>query len=193
MAVSSLDPQAALVVIDLQNGIVNRPLGSRTDDAPLIADVVSRSKALADGFRARRLPVVLVNVAGAPAGRNETPRRLPADVPAEYFALVDGLNTSEEDILVTKKSIGAFATTDLDAILRDRGVTQLVMTGIATSIGVESTARNAYDLGYNIAFAVDAMTDLNDGAHAHAVSAVFPRIGESGTTEEILGLLAGRE
>lgn len=191
MTVSALDPRAALVVIDLQNGIVNRQ--QEPSDAPLIADVVSRSKALAEAFRQHGLPVVLVNVAGAPAGRNETPRRLPADVPVEYFALVDGLSTSEDDILVTKRSIGAFATTDLDAILRERGVTQLVMTGIATSVGVESNARNAYDLGYNVAFAVDAMTDLNDDAHAHAVTTVFPRIGESGTTEEILGLLAGRE
>lgn len=190
MTISTLDPQTALVVIDLQNGIVNRPQPASTD--PLISDVVSRSKALADAFRAKSLPVVLVNVAGAPSGRNETPRRLPADVPAEYFALVDGLHTSEDDVLLTKRSIGAFATTDLDAVLRGRGVTQLVFTGIATSIGVESTARHAYDLGYNVAFAHDAMTDLNAEAHRYAVTSVFPRIGESGTTEEILGQLAGR-
>ncbi|WP_334171868.1 isochorismatase family protein [Sinomonas sp.] len=191
MTISALDPQAALVVIDLQNGIVNRPQPP-ADGAPLIADVVSRSKALADAFRAEGLPVVLVTVAGAPGGRNETPRRLPADVPAEYFDLVEGLNASEDDILVTKRSIGAFATTDLDDRLRERGVTQLVFTGISTSVGVESTARYAYDLGYNVAFARDAMTDLSPAAHENSVSTVFPRIGESGTTEEILGLLADR-
>ncbi|WP_415855809.1 isochorismatase family protein [Sinomonas sp. G460-2] len=190
MPISAIDPQAALVVIDLQNGIVNRP--QEESEAPRIADVVARSKALAEAFRAKGLPVVLVNVAGAPAGRTETPRRLPADVPAEYFAIVDGLNTSADDLLVTKRSVGAFATTDLDAILRERGVTQIVLTGIATSIGVESTARNAHDLGYNVALAVDAMTDLTPAGHEHAVTAVFPRLGEIGTTEDVLALLSER-
>lgn len=193
MTISALDPQTALVVIDLQNGIVNRAQPPADGvSAPSIADVVSHSKALADAFRAHGLPVVLVNVAGAPAGRNETPRRLPTDIPAEYFALIDGLNTSEDDILVTKRSIGAFATTDIDDRLRERGVTQLVFTGIATSVGVESTARYAYDLGYNVAFASDAMTDLSPAAHDNTVGTVFPRIGESGTTEEILGLLTNQ-
>ena len=193
MTISALDPKTALVVIDLQNGIVNRPQPPADGaSAPSIAEVVSNSKALADAFRREGLPVVLVNVAGAPAGRNETPRRMPAEVPADYFNLIDGLNTSEDDILVTKRSIGAFATSDLDDRLRESGVTQLVFTGIATSIGVESTARYAYDLGYNVAFALDAMTDLTAAAHENSVSTVFPRIGESGTTEEILGLLADR-
>ncbi|WP_138444783.1 isochorismatase family protein [Sinomonas susongensis] len=194
MTISTLDAQTALVVIDLQNGIVNSPQPPADGaSAPQTADVVSRSKALAAAFRAQGLPVVLVNVAGSPAGRNETPRRLPADIPAEFFALVDGLAESEDDILVTKRSLGAFATTDLHDRLRERGVTQLVFTGISTSVGVESSARHAYDLGYNVAFAVDAMTDRSAAAHENSVSTVFPRLGESGTTEEILGLLADRK
>ena len=190
MPISAIDPQTALVVIDLQNGIVNRP--QEEPDAPRIADVVERSKALADAFREHGLPVVLVNVAGAPAGRTDAPRRLPADAPAELFALVQGLNSSSDDVLLTKHSVGAFATTDLDAALRGRGVTQLVLAGISTSAGVESTARNAHDLGYSVAFAVDAMTDLLPGAHAHSVAAVFPRFGETGTAQDVLALLSER-
>lgn len=191
MALTALDPRTALVVIDLQKGIVNRTQEPSSD--PRIADVVAGSIRLAEAFRAAGLPVVLVNVAGAPAGRTDLGRRLPADLPADFAELAEGLHTADDDVLLTKRSVGAFATTDLDTVLRDRGVTQIVLTGIATSVGVESTARNAHDLGYTVALAIDAMTDLNPGAHEYAVSAVFPRLGETGTTQDVLDLLAARQ
>ena len=97
---------------------------------------------------------------------------------------------SARDILVQKRQWGAFYGTALDLQLRRRGVTQLVMCGIATSIGVESTARDAYERGYNLAFATDAMTDRSADAHARALDTIFPRIGELGTTEELLAVLA---
>jgi nicotinamidase-related amidase len=85
--------------------------------------------------------------------------------------------------------VGAFPGTTLDGYLRERGVTQIVLTGIATSIGVESTARNAYDHGYNVTLVVDAMTDLNADSHRHSVEKIFPRLGESTTTGDLLRLL----
>jgi len=190
MALSTIDPQAALVVIDLQNAIVERLRAA--GEAALADELIARSAELASAFRERGLPVVLVNVAGAPAGRTDAGRRMPADVPADFFALAEGLNTDPTDILVTKHSVGAFATTDLDAILRERGVTQIVLTGVATSVGVESTARNAHDLGYHVVLAADAMADLTPSAHEYAVASVFPRLGEVSSTEEILGKLAER-
>jgi nicotinamidase-related amidase len=93
------------------------------------------------------------------------------------------------DHLVTKQRWGAFLGTTLDEYLRQRGVTQIVLTGIATSIGVESTARSAYDLGYNVALVVDAMTDRDAGAHGHSVEKIFPRLGETTTTDDVLQLL----
>ncbi|MFJ3957045.1 isochorismatase family protein [Arthrobacter sp. NPDC090010] len=188
MPLSVIDPQSALVVIDLQNGIVGR---LRAAGAAALADqLVGRSKDLATAFRTHGLPVVLVNVAGAPAGRTDAERRMPAEVPEDFFALAEGLHEDPTDILVTKKSVGAFATTDLDAILRERGVTQIVLTGVATSVGVESTARHAHDLGYNVVFAADAMADLTPNAHEYAVTSVFPRLGEVSSTGEILAKLA---
>ncbi|GGQ65776.1 hypothetical protein GCM10010195_21710 [Kitasatospora griseola] len=80
--------------------------------------------------------------------------------------------------------------TDLDVQLRRRGVTQIVLTGVATSIGVESTARAAFEHGYHVTLAVDAMTDTDPEAHRGSVQRIFPRLGETGTTEEILDLLA---
>jgi len=73
--------------------------------------------------------------------------------------------------------------------MKKLGVTQVVIAGIATSIGVESTARYAYELGFNVTLAVDAMTDMNLDAHINSVTRIFPRLGETGTTQEIIDLL----
>jgi nicotinamidase-related amidase len=185
MALTKLDDIAALVVIDLQKGIVAIPT------AHPAAEIVRRAALLARAFRERRLPVVLVNVAGRAPGRTdaETPK---FSFPAEWTELVPELGRQPDDHLVTKRRVGAFLGTDLDDYLRQRGVTQVVLAGISTSSGVESTARSAYDLGYNVAFVVDAITDRNAEMHRHCVEKVFPRLGETGTTDDVLRLIAER-
>ena len=90
---------------------------------------------------------------------------------------------------MTKHTPGAFTNTGLEAHLRALGVTQVVIVGVATSNGVEITARQAYELGFNVAFATDAMTDLHAEAHDYSITRIFPRIGETGTTREIIDLL----
>ncbi len=97
---------------------------------------------------------------------------------------------SPADHKVTKHTWGAFPNTDLDAFLKEAGVTQVVLAGVATSIGVESTAREAYALGFNVTIATDAVTDLNLAAHENSLTRIFPRLGETGTTREIIDLLA---
>ena len=181
MPITTLDPNTALVVIDLQKGIVSMPT------AHPAAEVVARARALADAFRRRDLPVVLVNVAGGAPGRVE--QVLTATRPPDWAELVPELNRQPSDHTVTKHTWGAFTNTDLEAHLREVGVTQIVLAGIATSIGVESTARNAHELGFNVTFAVDAMTDRLAEAHQNSITRIFPRIGETGTTAEILALL----
>ena len=91
--------------------------------------------------------------------------------------------------MVTKRNWGAFYGTDLDLQLRRRGITQIVLTGVATSIGVESTARAAYEHGYHVTLATDAITDLSLEAHQNSVERIFPRLGETGSTAEIIELL----
>ncbi len=93
---------------------------------------------------------------------------------------------------MTKRTWGAFTNTDLEAYLKARSVTQVVIAGVATSIGVESTARFAHELGFHVTLAVDAMTDLTADAHDNSVARIFPRLGETGTTDEIIALLARR-
>ncbi len=110
--------------------------------------------------------------------------------PPGWDAIVDDLAGHPSDILVTKRNWGAFHGTDLDLHLRRRGVTQIVLGGIATSIGVESTARAAHEHGYHVTLVTDAMSDLDQDAHRNSVERIFPRLGESGTTAEVIGLLA---
>jgi len=177
-----LDPNTALIVVDLQRGIVPRPSAHPMDG------VVKHAVALAEAFRGHGLPVVLVNVAGGAPGRTEQPRP-PMQFPDGWTDLIPELNRQPQDHVVTKHTPGAFTNTDLEAHLKALGVTQVVIVGVATSSGVEITAHQAYELGFNVTLATDAMTDGRDGAHAHSVTQVFPRIGETGTTQQIIELL----
>jgi nicotinamidase-related amidase len=182
--ITTLDPNTALVVIDLQNATVKLPL------AHPAGDIVANSVKLINAFRAAGKPVVLVNV--NPVGAAWTKARkesnpVPAAPPApDWFHLIPELGVQPSDILVTKHTWSAFYETALHEELQKRGVTQIVLTGISTSIGVEGTARAASERGYNIAFATDAMTDMVADAHDRSVRILFPRMGESGTTAEVL-------
>jgi nicotinamidase-related amidase len=181
MPVTTLDPVAALVVIDLQRGIAALPT------AHPMADVVSRAAELARAFRSRELPVVLVNVAGRPPGRTDVSRPF-TPVPG-FDEILPELEPQPTDLRVTKYGWGAFHGTPLDLLLRRRQVTQIVLCGVATSIGVESTARAAHEHGYNVTLAVDAMTDGSLEAHVNSVERIFPRLGETGATADVLARL----
>lgn len=181
--ITALDPTTALVVIDLQKGIVSLPL------AHAIPAVIERAAALAGAFRAKNLPVVLVTVDGGAKGRAEQSRR-GGDFPRDFAEIIPELRQQPADHTVRKQTWGAFSNTGLAEHLKKRGVTQVVLAGVATSIGVESTARQAHELGFNVTLAVDAMTDMNPDAHANSVTRIFPRLGETGTAKDIIDLLA---
>lgn len=182
MPLTTLDSSAALVVIDLQKGIVGVPA------VPPMRDVVNRAARLARAFRARGLPVVLVNVTKSAPGRTDPGRPRMTPSPG-WEELVPELEQNPDDMRVTKRRPGAFLGTNLEEMLRGRGVTQVFLAGVVTSLGVESTVRSAYDLGYNVVFVVDAMTDRDADTHRHCVEKVFPRLGETCLTEEALHLL----
>ncbi len=181
MALTQIDPMAALVVIDLQKGIVGMPLAHPAHE------IVGRTAELLRAFRARSLPVVLVNVAGRPPGRTET--KFAFSPPPDWTDFVPELDRQSGDHLVTKMNIGAFYGTALERILRRHQVTQIFLTGVATSVGVETTAREAYDYGYNVVTVVDAMTDRDADAHRYSVEKIFPRIAETANTEDVLSSL----
>ena len=179
MSITAIDPNTALIIIDLQKGIVGLPC------AHPMNDIVQHALELIGAFRQKALPVVLVNVAGGATGRTEQARKL-TDLPADWSELVPELDAQASDHKVTKRTWGAFMHTDLHEHLQSLGVTQVVVAGVATSIGVESTARQAYELGYNVTLATDAMTDMNADAHDNSVTRIFPRLGETGSTADIL-------
>jgi nicotinamidase-related amidase len=184
MPLTTLDTNAALIVIDLQKGIAGMPMVHPT------SEIIDRSAQLARAFRERGLPVVLVNVAAMAPGRTDTARPKLA-FPPDWTDLVPELDQQPSDCLITKQRVGAFIGTGLQDYLSQRGVTQIFLTGIATSAGVQATGWSAYDSGYNVVFVVDAMTDREAVAHSHCVEKVFPRIGETDTTENVLQVLRG--
>jgi len=185
MALTTLDSSPALVVIDLQKGIVGLPA------VHPVAEIIGRAARLAGAFRERGLPVVLVNVTGMPPGRTDAGRPK-YSFPPDWTELVPELEQCADDHIVSKQRWGAFHGTSLDDYLRRRGATQVVLTGVATSAGVESTARSAHDLGYNVTLVVDAMTDRDADAHRHSMEKIFPRLGETATTDEVVKALEGR-
>ncbi len=183
MPVTTIDPQAALIVVDLQQGIVGLPLAHPTDQ------IVARCTALIAAFRERGRPVVLVNVAGSPAGRTDAGRGGQRSFPDGWTDLIPELDQRPGDLLVTKHARSAFTNTGLADRLRGLGVTQVVVTGIATSSGVESTARDAHEQGFHVTLPVDAMTDPELARHEHSVAHIFPRIAETGVTADVLRAL----
>jgi nicotinamidase-related amidase len=187
MPATAIDPNTALVVIDLQKGLSAFPL------VHPFADVLAQSLRLLDAFRLAKLPVFLVNVSLAADGRDtvktraDAPFRMPA---AKDFAeLVPELEPRPSDVLITKHQPNAFYGTELDLQLRRRRVTGIVLAGVATSGGVEATGRAAHERAFNVTFASDAMTDMDETAHNVMLTRLFPRMGEVDKTDAILALL----
>jgi len=188
MTITELDLNAALVVIDLQEGLRGMPT-----TIPL-SDIIARSAELASVFRAHDLPVVLVNVRakeGRPARRVDGNRPRPA-IPANAADLMSELDAQPSDLKVTKHGWSAFYETGLHETLQSLGVTEIVLSGVATSIGVEATARAAYEHGYNVTVVSDAVADRDQVAHDYSFSRVFPRIGQVGTADEVKALVEQR-
>ena len=159
---------------------------------------MARARLLADALREAGGFVVWVRVSAAVDGRDmlkpvcDEPMAFRGELPKDWAELVPELNVKPADHVVTKKQWGTFYGTDLDLQLRRRGVKTMVLTGIATCFGVESTARDAYERGYRLIFAEDAMSSLDVAGHQHAITRIFPRIGQVRKTEEIVQALGRR-
>lgn len=182
MAITQLDKNSALLCIDLQHGIVALPTYHPS------GEIVAKCAELARIFRLHHLPVVNVSVAGRAPGRTEMASSQ-TPPPPEWSVLVPELDAQQDDLFITKHSWGAFGQTTLHRQLQQQKITQVVVAGIATSLGVESTARQAFELGYNVTLATDAMTDVDIEAHRNSCTRIFPRLGETGTVQDIRALL----
>lgn len=181
-------PKTALIVIDLQKWL-------GTQYAPHSAEqVVTRAASMVKAFRKAGAFVGLVRV--STNDFKDMPRPL-LDQPSPTFNLVPGwdeivpeIGVTDTDHLITKRQWGAFYGTDLDLQLRRRGITTIVLCGIASGIGVDTTAREAFAHGYQVVFATDAMTGFSKEEHEHVIKFIFPRIGRIRSTEDILACAA---
>ena len=181
--------KTCLVVIDLQKGVAvmkTEPYDTKA--------VIANAAKLAGAFRENGMPVFLVHVIPS----KETALRPLADfamssrgeMPPDWGDMVPELGPEPGDVVITKKQWGAFYGTDLDLRLRRGGLDTIVLAGIATTYGVESTARFAYEYGYQQVFCEDAMADLSREAHTNAVEFVLKRIGRVRKTADVIGALA---
>ena len=188
----NINPEStALVIIDLQNGIVAMPAIPYSSE-----QVINQTNSLIKAFHKNNGQVFFVRVAFSADRKNalnlevdESPFNAAANRPADWSDIIPELEKKENDIVVTKRQWGAFYGTELDMELRRRGIKTIVLCGIATNYGVESTARDAYERGYNIIFAEDAMSSRKIDDHNFAITRIFPRIGRVRITGEILKAL----
>ena len=180
----TLHPEkTALVLIDLQNMIMSRdtkPYSTR--------EVMDRSRAMADAFRAKGAPVVFVRVAmddflDLPSDEHAS---FPKDVPAKASEIAVDAGMRSGDLLITKRHWGAFAQTGLERELRDRGVETVVLAGVATNFGVESTLRQGTGLGFGFVVVEDACATFSAEMQNFAFTAIFPRLSRVRSTQQIL-------
>jgi nicotinamidase-related amidase len=177
--------KTALIVIDLQKGIVNRESSPYTG-----VQVVQNASRLMNAFTEQGAFVVLVRVSsvdGKDMLKPKTDSRInPVQLPEGWDSFVPQLANMKKAHIITKRQWGAFYGTDLDLQLRRRGIDTIVLCGISTGIGVDTTAREAYQHGYNQIFSTDAMTASTKEEHDYVCNYIFPRIGQLRTTEEIV-------
>lgn len=175
----------ALVVIDLQKGIVGNKLAPYTGE-----QVVKRAAALVRAFREKGAFVGIVRVSskdGKDMLRPKLDQEMPQPVrPAGWDEIVPEIGVKESDCFITKKQWGAFHGTELDLQLRRRKIETVVLCGVASGIGVDTTAREAFQHGYQLVFAIDAISGISEAEHDYVRQFIFPRIGRIRTTEQIL-------
>jgi nicotinamidase-related amidase len=180
----------ALILINLQKGILARPLSPYSTD-----QVVSTAARLGRAVNDAGGLVVLVNVdfggdlAAAPRGKTDQPLAVPpGGLPADWAEIVSEVRALPH-LPVTKRTWSAFFGTELDLQLRRRGIDTIVVGGVATNFGVEQTARDGWHLDYNVIVAEDASTSVVEGLHAVAIEKVLPRVARVRKSDEIIAAL----
>lgn len=177
--------KTCLIVIDMMKGM------STMQTQPYDVSAVLRNNVkLANTFRGYGMQVFLVR---ADFGANlwfqptaDLTMGSPGEMPNDWTDIAPELGPKPSDVVIAKRQWGAFYGTDLDMRLRRLGLDTIVLSGIATTYGVESTARFAYEYGYQQIFVEDAMTDFSKEAHANAVEFVLKRLGRVRKTEQLV-------
>ena len=182
----------AVLIMDYQNDIVS----GLTVHHPALLD---RAAAVLSGARLAGIPVIYVIVCFRP-GYPEISERNPLFRSLKAAGrLVEGtpgaaihhhVAPQPTEVIVTKRRVGAFGTTDLDSILRAHQVTRLVLLGIATSGVVLSTVRWAADADFDLIVLEDCCADADEEVHRVLMHKVFPRQATVVQAQEFLQALA---
>lgn len=184
--ITTIDEKSALILIDFQY------LNTRRELIHPALEILTNAARLGKAFRRNDQLVIVVNVIPTGAAWTKTrkePQPEQTTSGPDAFEIDERLNADPGDLFLTKKSWNAFFDTGLHEHLKARGITGVILAGLSTRIGVEGTARSALECGYNVTFAVDAMSDTSLESHTNCLTHIFPRIGELGTVEEIIGKL----
>jgi nicotinamidase-related amidase len=187
----TLDPKStALVLIDLQNGIVSRDTRPYTPQ-----QVLEHARQLASAFRAKGATVVYIHVILSDFLRLPVDESMPMpkDIPTQMSEIADSAGMRSGDLLIAKRHWGAFANTSLEQELRSRGIETVVLAGIATNLGVESTLRQGTGLGFGFVTVEDAWSTFSPEMQEFAFKNIFPRLSRVRTTQQVLDALACTE
>lgn len=182
--------KTALVVIDLQKGIVAR----KTEPHPS-SQVIENTVKILEQFRKNNMQVFLVHVGFSKDGkdrlnpRTDNDQTMGGNPPADWTDFVPEVGPKDSDYVIFKHNWGAFYGTDLEVQLRRRGIDSIILTGISTNFGVESTARFAYEMGFNLMFVEDATASFSSESHNFTYNNIFTRIGQVRKTADVLKAL----
>lgn len=184
---TAFDDRTALIVVDLQKGI----LGFTPNEAA--APVLEAASELVAAFRGAELPIVWVHATGLPHGRVDDGFPEPEELPADFSDIAESLDARPDDLHVYKnRTISAFSKSTLASDLTTRGITQVVIVGIATGAGVESAARSAYDEGFNVTVVSDAVFHGDAERHEHSLTRTLPTVAVVTTVKDVLEAIAQR-
>jgi nicotinamidase-related amidase len=160
--------------------------------------VIERSVAIARSLTKAGGLVVAVHVAFAPdfadSLKQEVDDRMPrppGGMPPEFSEFAPEIAALNAPVTITKRQWGAFHGTELDLQLRRRGINTIILTGIATNFGVESTAREAWQHGYSVILAEDACSSMSAEMHQFSIEKILPRLARVRQTSEIVAAITG--
>lgn len=180
MSDTQIHSHTALLVMDMQVGIVNR--FAHTDDLLMPTNTVITAT------RAKSIPVIYVVVSFRPGYPEISPRnksfsatklqQSSSSAPIFTLEIHPDIAPQPTDIVVTKRRVSAFSGSDLEVVLRAQDISHLVLCGIATSGVVLSTLREAADKDYQLTVLADCCADGDEEVHRVLLSKVFPRQAE---------------
>lgn len=193
--------RTAVITVHMQHDIVSPDgaFGGFFAAQAAERDVIGQAGKLLEAARRSGATAVYTRVAWQPGYPDLVANSPLLSIVAQSQCLIEGsdkaqivpqLAPQDGDVVLTHQRVGGFSASQLDVILRSRGVDTVLFAGVATNASVESTARQASDLGYRTIIVADACSAADPGAHDAAIASLG-LLGEITTTAEAVQALSG--